>query len=124
MGSSSPACMHVTAAMLHNKKQKLVAYIDISLACFIIRVKVPIQCMGKCYCIAAPCIDHCNDNYKMNMHLYLRVSANLNIGHNDEIHSSKLLVLSSAAVQRLRNWDYPVPGEITQNVVLFINLYM
>lgn len=54
--------------------------------------------------------------------LTLRVSANLNIGHNDEIHSSQPSVLSSAAVQRLGNWDYPLLGEITQNVVLFINL--
>ena len=64
--------------------------------------------------------------YIMNMHLYvmltLRVSANLNIGHNDEIHSSQPSVLSSAAVQRLGNWDYPLPGEPTQDVVLFINL--
>ena len=52
----------------------------------------------------------------------LRVCPYLNIGHNDEVHSSSPSVLSSAAVQGLRNWDYPFVNEFTQDMVLFIYL--
>ena len=54
--------------------------------------------------------------------LTLKLSPYLNIGHDDEVHSSSLSVLSSAAVQRLWNWDYSSLSEFTQDVVLFINL--
>ena len=52
----------------------------------------------------------------------VRVCPYLNIGHNDEVHSSSLSVLSSAAVQGLRNWDYPSLSDYSQDVVLLINL--
>ena len=54
--------------------------------------------------------------------MQLRVCPYLNKGHNDEVHSSSLSVLSSAAVQGLRNWDYPVLGEVSQDMVLLIYL--
>ena len=63
--------------------------------------------------------------YSMHAHMYmhtLRVCPYLNIRHNDEVHSSSLYVLRSAAVQGLRNWDYPVLGEVSQDVVLVIYL--
>ena len=50
------------------------------------------------------------------MHVYihiLRVNPYLNIGHYDEVYSNNLSVLSSAVVQRLRNWDYSFLGEFT-----------
>ena len=54
--------------------------------------------------------------------LTLRVCPYLNIGHHDEVHSSSLSVLSSAAVQGLRDWGYPFGHEFTQDMVLLINL--
>ena len=54
--------------------------------------------------------------------MQLRVCPYLNKGHNDEVHSSSLSVLSSAAVQGLRNWDCPFVSEFTQDVVLLIYL--
>ena len=58
-----------------------------------------------------------------NYNIYVvRVCPYLNIGHNDEVHSSSLSVLSSAAIQGLRNWDYSFLSDFTQDVVLLIDL--
>ena len=83
-----------------------------------------LQCLSSYGCAVTMCYASIILNhYHIACTHSVRVCTYLNIGHNDEVHSCSLSVLSSAAVQGLRNWDYPFVSDFTQDVVLFINLF-